>query len=136
MLELVGERHVAHETNVGVQHDVEAAIEVFTQWMRDVRVDSARLYVARQTDLERHPAVVAIVGERRILDESGRVPQAMCTAGVQCLSHGVGPIAFACVAGAREIVPVCNGESGSVFLRRKTRLTSREIESDNATVTI
>ena len=52
---LVGERRAAHEPVVGVEHDVQAALEVFAERMRRVRPDDARLHVARQADLERDP---------------------------------------------------------------------------------
>ena len=56
---LVGERRAAHEPVVGVEHDVEPALEVLAERVRRVRPDGARLHVAREADLERDAAVVA-----------------------------------------------------------------------------
>ena len=129
---LVGERRAAHQTVVGVEHDVHAAIVVSAQRVLLIRLHGVRLHVARETDLERDAPVVHVLRERLVLDQTRGVTDAVGAADVHGIAHGRRVGAFAGVTGAREIVLAGIVERRRVHRRGVAELAAGEIEADDA----
>ena len=86
-----------------------------------VRLGGTRVDVARETDLERDPAVVHVLHQRLVFDETRGVTYSVRAADVHRLSHGCRAVAFAGMAGARQVVLTRVGERRGVQRGRVAR---------------
>src|SRR5687768_13477984 len=130
----VGQCRPAHEPVIGVEGDVEAAIEVLAQRMSRVRLGYPRLDVAGEADLQSDAAVVHVLSELRILDEAGRVAEPVGAADVNGLANGIRAITLSGVHRDGEIVFTRVLERRGVHGRGITLLRPREIERHYAIV--
>src|SRR6185437_3296579 len=106
------------------------------QGMVLIRIHGMRLDVAGETDLEGDAPIVDVLRERLILEQPRGVSNAIGAADVHRIANRSRAGAFAGVTGAREIMRMRVLERREVQRRRIAVLAARQIEADNAAVTI
>jgi hypothetical protein len=74
---LVSESSPAHQSIVGIEDHVHSTIVILPERMFLIRFDRVGLHVARETDLERDPAIVHVLRQRFVFVKPCRVPDAI-----------------------------------------------------------